>query len=333
MKKLFYILVFVGLLGSNSVEAQTPSSSVPYIPYIFKTSILSSESYARLEKCLQPESFSQTCVFQVLNEYQITSFSAFLTRLKLTRNIKLSARSMCSVIIFYKQIHSWNVEQKGPTKSRRPLELPTNPTRKIDTEEARLAIQLLILPPTPLREHGTGAAPLPYTAARARQWRDFALAFREHNLHEEFLVLFSQIVNHNAGHMRWRHIESLEDRFLYDLRSFSTKPENELIGRNIFIAYLSNFHSSQAMEHKPKRGSLADFILRFSKIRNRAQLRKFFTTSQLPQSFPQYKATVIKRSLRVFKTAQQLKKDRCFEELLKLERSERAKRAKRRARK
>lgn len=330
MKKLLYILFLTGLLASNSLEAQ---NQPPPVPYIFKTSILSQESYARLEKCLQAESFSQTCIFQILNEYQITSFYGFLSRLKHLGNRKLSARSLCSVILFYQQIQVWHAEQTGSAELRRPLELPTNPTRKIDTEEARLAVQLLILPPTPLRVHGTGAAPLPYTPTRAKHWRDIAMAFRENGLHEEFLVLFSQIVNHDAGHMRWRHIESLEDRFLYDLRSFSTKPGNELIGRNIFIAYLSNFHSSRAMEEKPKRGSLADFILRFAKLRSRSQLRKFFTTSQLPESFPHYSAMVIKRSLRVFETAQGLKKDQCFEELLNIERSERKRRAKKRAKK
>jgi hypothetical protein len=195
--------------------------------------------------------------------------------------------------------------------------------RRADAETARLALGVTKFPFTPAREHNEDQPLVPYTENMRQSWIKTFSAFYDRGLRYEFSQLWSQMVNVNSGNRRFRHIEGFEERFVYEVRRHALQ-EDEFRAKDLLIAYLSNHASNKTLDRvgdrpdswtpeqtKEIEGTMAEFLARFANIRDRASLRKFFDTGQLPPSFGNLvantKSIQLERMFRVISAAQKTK--------------------------
>ncbi len=232
-----------------------------------------------------------------------------------TRSEKLSPSQLASLIHFYKEF--------DPVNSRL---IQPKPFLYKNTTKARLAAEVTAWPVIEIREHGYDLPRVSYGTRESSVWRSTAEAFWNRDLQLEFIQIWSQLVNQTAGHMRYRHLETFEHRFLLKLREWALK-NDPFQARDLFVAYLSNYSSSQMIAKfgvdpkawpKNSKESLAYKIILLKEIKNRKELIDFFTSATLPKRFSESDSIIWNQARRVFSTANQIPdREKCLEALLR----------------
>ncbi len=193
--------------------------------------------------------------------------------------------------------------------------------RRVNAETPRIALGVTKFPFIEVREHGKDLPLISMTAGRQNDWRDVYKLFQTYGKAYEFAQLWGQMVNQNSGNKRFRHLETFEERFLWEVRSWAVTRGEPLKARDLLVAYLSNFASNTLLDRvgdDPKKwrraersqveGKLAEFISYLARTENRYQLRRFFAEGVLPSHFPkETESKQLTRALLLFRTAGQVK--------------------------
>lgn len=228
---------------------------------------------------------------------------------------KLKPKELSALIKFYKSLN--------PELNRliEPKPIFYNNTRK-----ARLAAEVTAWPVIELREHGFDLSQVPYGPSESKKWRETAQAFWDQGLKFEFLEIWAQLVNQTAGHMRYRHLEGFDFRFLFELRKWALE-KDPFRARDLFVAYVSNYSSSQMIARngvdlknwsdKDKK-SLAYQIILLQNIKNRKELVDLFESGQAPKRFPESNSKTWNQAMASFATAKKYPdRETCITALVK----------------
>lgn len=217
------------------------------------------------------------------------------------REDRLTPEELAVVIHFYRWIDQKNanlIEENGLQKSH--------------TETARQANEATAWPAIEIRRHEQDAPRVPYTDAMSSQWTRIFKFFRMLQLEHSFRQLWSQLVNFEAGHLKYRHLETFEERFLLNIRRLALVENQELIARDLLLAYFSNTKSGtslhQQLELLPDESpsdsvnskTLGWFAFRISTMRDVASIREFFEKGVLPKHFLPVKSKLAEGVIEIF---------------------------------
>ena len=214
---------------------------------------------------------------------------------------KITPNQLAALLAFYKDL--------DPILNRL---IEPKPIFYINTTKARLAAEVTAWPVIELREHGFDLPPIHYGPRESEKWREVARTFWNNNLRFEFLEIWSQLVNQTAGHMRYRHLQGFDSRFLLELRKWALE-KDPFQARDLFVAFVSNYSSSQMIAKngvdlrnwpdKDKK-SLAYQIVLLQNIKNRKELFDLFQSGETPKRFPESNSKIWNQALEAFATAQ-----------------------------
>jgi len=320
MRKVFVLLSlsFSGSVFAHSSSSEDLSSLWAAFRKIIPVSSRGQDPLLRLQEAFALGREGRTELDQVLKDYRATSLKSFLQELngrldrhrvamteaerrfyagsaslaELGSNLhdysreRLTVDELAAIIQFFKERDPKNNE----LIQRRGL-------RRAEAESARLALAVTKFPFTPVREHDENQSLVPYSDNMRKEWIRAFESFYRRDLRYEFSQLWSQMVNVNSGNRRFRHIESFEERFIYETRRLALQ-EDEFRAKDLLISYLSNHASNKTLDRigdrpdswtpaqrRELQGTLAEFLARFAHIKDRKALRTFFESGQLPPSF------------------------------------------------
>lgn len=275
----------------------------------------------RLAAAIDQRGELEADIDQILEAHRINSLEALFHELNGRRHEyrKLTPTELAAVIKFY--------QSRDPKRNQ----LIRNGARLYDyTSTARSAVEVTSFPFVEIREHGHHHPQIPYTDAMSRTWAEAFRPFKERELKWEFMELWSQMVNQSAGHVRYRHLEGFEFRFLHELRRWTISTQDYERGLQTLVAYLTSFNTSRVVRRngmnpaiwpKKERKGLAFALLSLSALRNDPKsLQKLFDYGDLPPSLLSISSIQLTRVILTFQQARRYNDiDVCLRQLVDLD--------------
>ncbi len=173
------------------------------------------------------------------------------------------------------------------------------PFSRVDTDLADGLVRVIQWPSVPRRTHGE-RAPKPHydELAWKRAFEPFSKrASHEKDITHEFLWMFAMLINHEAQHNRFTHVEPLHEIFYRRLREFALAAKQPRLASWILMGYLQTYQAARSVFQDPdmrtleawaelptgEKRSSSYFLVQLASMTN-AQLVRFFSKGVLPRN-------------------------------------------------